>query len=292
MRYNFSEHDLHRKDNGKRLYFTKCDCPASFADKNILLVHGLTYTQHVFDLNYKDYSVVRFLAKNGYTVWRVDIGGYGPSEEYEDGFDVTTENAAKDIITALEEICRLQGVKKVDLLGWSWGCMTTAKVGEYRPDLVNKLVWIGTPFGGTIPATEVKEPFTYLSYPYVIRVFQHMPGSDYDLDYLTVEPEVAGIWCDHVFNIDGRHGRPNGANREIMACGDGWLIDTSKVKVPTCILNGDIDFYIDQNRVKQAFPALPEGSELHTFHGAGHALYCEVDYYKPFRETLLKFLQK
>ena len=60
MRYNFSEHDLHRKDNGKRLYFTKCDCPASFADKNILLVHGLTYTQHVFDLNYKDYSVVRY----------------------------------------------------------------------------------------------------------------------------------------------------------------------------------------------------------------------------------------
>lgn len=37
---------------------------------------------------------------------------------------------------------------------------------------------------------------------------------------------------------------------------------------------------------------MPEGSELHTFHGAGHALYCEVDYYKPFRETLLKFLQK
>ena len=90
--------------------------------------------------------MVRFLAKNGYTVWRVDIGGYGLSEEYEDGFDVTTENAAKDIITALEEICRLQGVKKVDLLGWSWGCMTTAKVGEYRPDLVNKLVWIGNSF--------------------------------------------------------------------------------------------------------------------------------------------------
>lgn len=292
MRYEFTDIELKRKDNGKKLYFNKCSCPDSFADKNILLVHGLTYTNHVFDINYKDYSVVRFLAKNGYTVWRVDIGGYGLSEEYENGFDVDTLNASKDIITALEKIKELQKVEKVDLLGWSWGCMTTALVGSSRPDLINKMIWVGTPFGGTLPSTEVTEPFTYLSYPYVTRVFQHMPGSDEDVDYATVEPEIVGIWCDHVFKIDGRHGRPNGGNREIMACGDGWLIDASKVKVPTAIMDGDIDFYIDQDRVKTAFPKLPEGSELHIFHGAGHALYCEVDHYIPFREAVLSFLKK
>lgn len=292
MRYEFEDIDLKRKDNGKMLYFNKCSCPASFPEKNILLVHGLTYTNHVFDIDYKDYSVVRFLAKNGYTVWRVDIGGYGLSEEYEDGFEVTTENASKDIITALEKICELQGVANVDLVGWSWGCMTSALVGSNRPELIRKLVWIGTPFGGTLPSTDVTEPFTELSYPYVTRVFQHMPGSDEDVDYLTVEPEIVGIWCDHVFKIDGRHGRPNGGNREIMRCGDGWLIDASKVKVPTGMFNGTVDFYIDQARTHEAIKQLPEGSELNVFRGAGHALYCEKDFYVPFREKLLQFLNK
>lgn len=292
MRYNCQVMDLVRKDNGKKLYFTKFDCPASYPDKNILLVHGLTYTQHVFDLNYKDYSVVRYLAKNGYTVWRVDIGGYGLSEEYENGFDVTTENASVDIITALEEIIRLQGVEKVDLLGWSWGCMTTALVGTNRPELIRKLIWVGAPFGGTFPSMEVTEPFTFLEYTYVVRVFQHMPGSDYDVDYETVEPEVVGIWCDHVFNIDGRHGRPNGGNRQIMACGDNWMIDVPAVKKPVCLITGDIDMYVDQERVKIAGTQMQPGSEVNVFHGAGHCMYAEKDYYVRFRETVLNYLNK
>lgn len=34
----------------------------------ILLVHGLTYSSHEFDVNYGDYSLLRFLVANGYEV--------------------------------------------------------------------------------------------------------------------------------------------------------------------------------------------------------------------------------
>lgn len=292
MRYEFTDIELKRKDNGKALYFNKCTCPASYPHKNLLLIHGLTYTNHVFDLNYKDYSVVRYFAKNGYTVWRVDIGGYGKSEQYENGFDVDTLNASKDILTAMEKIRELQGVEKVDVMGWSWGTMTTSRAAAAHPEYFNKLIWIGPCFGGTLPSVEVTEPSTYLEYSYVTRVFQHMPGSDIDVDYDTVEPEVCGIWCDHVYKIDGAHGRPNGGNREIMKAGQDWLIDASTVKVPTAIMTGDIDMYVDQERCKIAHSQLPEGSELIVFHGAGHALYCETDYYVPFREKALEFLNK
>lgn len=292
MRYNYEELELKRKDNGKELFFSKFDCPASYPDKNILLIHGLTYTNHVFDIEYKDYSLVRYLAKNGYTCWRIDIGGYGQSEKYEDGFEVDTENASKDILTALEKIRELQDVEKIDVLGWSWGTMTTSLAAAAKPEYFRKLIWVGPCFGGTLPSVEVTEPFTELEYKYVTRVFQHMPGSEIDVDYDTVEPEVCGIWCDKVFKIDGQHGRPNGGNREIMAAGDNWLIDATKVNVPTSILTGNIDMYVDQERCKIACEQLPEGSELKVFRGAGHALYCETDYYVPFREAVLEFLNK
>ena len=46
-------------------------------DKNILLIHGVTYSSHEFDINYQDYSLVRKLAREGYCVWRLDIAGFG-----------------------------------------------------------------------------------------------------------------------------------------------------------------------------------------------------------------------
>ena len=68
-----------------------------------------------------------------YGVWILaDMENTG---KYEDGWKVTTQHAAEDEIYALEKICELQGVEKLDLLGWSWGTMTTSKVASQRPDL-------------------------------------------------------------------------------------------------------------------------------------------------------------
>lgn len=165
MRYKCTEIELHRNDNGKKIYFTKFFCPDSYEDRNILLVHGITSSQHIWDINYKDYSIVRFLAKNGYTVWRLDIGGYGKSDKYEDGFEVTTENAAIDVLTAMEKICELQGVNKVDVMAWSWGSMITGLAAELHPEYFRRLAWIGPCFGGTFPVTKIEQPFTSLTYP-------------------------------------------------------------------------------------------------------------------------------
>ena len=292
MRYKCTEIELHRNDNGKKIYFTKFFCPDSYEDRNILLVHGITSSQHIWDINYKDYSIVRFLAKNGYTVWRLDIGGYGKSDKYEDGFEVTTENAAIDVLTAMEKICELQGVNKVDVMAWSWGSMITGLAAELHPEYFRRLAWIGPCFGGTFPVTKIEQPFTSLTYPYVVLVFQHMPGSEDEVDYDTIEPEVVGIWCDHVFHYDGGHGRPNGGFRQLMGGGESWLIHPDKIKVPVCIMTGDIDRNVKLERCLEAMKQLPEGSELNLIHGAGHAMFCEVDHYKPFHDKVLAFFNK
>ena len=50
--------------------------------KIVLLVHGKTWSGRPdFDLQIRDYSVMDFLARNGYDVWSIDIHGYGRSEK-------------------------------------------------------------------------------------------------------------------------------------------------------------------------------------------------------------------
>ena len=49
--------------------------------KVALLVHGGTRSgRSIYDLQIRDYSLMDFLAQNGYDVWAIDIHGYGQSE--------------------------------------------------------------------------------------------------------------------------------------------------------------------------------------------------------------------
>ena len=72
--------------NGTGLYLSQTLLGETQPQKQILLVHGVTYSSHEFDIDYQDYSLVRLLAGNGYGVWQLDIAGFGRSENVEDGF--------------------------------------------------------------------------------------------------------------------------------------------------------------------------------------------------------------
>lgn len=292
MEFSFESVFVRRKDNGKKIFVNRCFCPASYDAKNLLCVHGLTSSNHVFDLDYKDYSVARYFARNGYNVWCMDYGGYGLSDKYENGFDVDTENAAKDVVAVAGEICARQHADKLNVLGWSWGSMTSARASAMRPELFRRMAWVGPCFGGTLPSTVVKEPFTTLSYPYCVRVFQRVNGSDTEVDYATVEHGLVSLWVEQVFKNDAGHGRPNGGNRDISAAGDKWLIEPETVTCPVLLHFGDKDVYVDKGRVKIALDKLPNGSACNFMKGAGHALWVERDYYRPFRERTLAFFEE
>ena len=61
--------------NGIKLYLDRISVKGEDPEKNILLVHGVTYSSHEFDVNYLDYSLSRALAREGYAVWRLDKSG-------------------------------------------------------------------------------------------------------------------------------------------------------------------------------------------------------------------------
>ena len=105
--YSYEEYPLER--NGISLHLDCVRSATAQTDRNILLVHGVTYSSHEFDVDYEDYSLVRKLAREGYSVWRLDISGFGQSEAVEDGFYADTECAAEDINAAVEKIVKESG---------------------------------------------------------------------------------------------------------------------------------------------------------------------------------------
>lgn len=97
--YSYREYPLER--NGIKLHLDCLYENRKTQDKSILLIHGVTYSSHEFDIDYEDYSLVRRLAREGYAVWRLDIAGFGQSGPVEDGFLPDSDYAAEDINAAI-----------------------------------------------------------------------------------------------------------------------------------------------------------------------------------------------
>ena len=153
---------------GISLHLDRTVVEGTASNRNILLVHGVTYSSHEFDINYEDYSLVRALAREGYAVWRLDIAGYGQSGAVEDGFLPDSDYAAEDIRAAVEEIVRVSGQDRVDLLGWSWGTVTAGRCAARHPGHLRRLV-LYAPILSGIGYADVTEPFYHRFQERLIR---------------------------------------------------------------------------------------------------------------------------
>jgi pimeloyl-ACP methyl ester carboxylesterase len=121
---------------------------ASAADKILLFVHGATYpSETAFDLQLEGMSWMDYIAAHGWDVYLVDLRGYGqstrPAQMDQPSRDnppiVTTDIAVRDVGAAVDYILRRRNVRKLNLLGWSWGTSIMAAYTAANNDKVNKL---------------------------------------------------------------------------------------------------------------------------------------------------------
>lgn len=121
-----------------------------FTDENIVLfIHGATYPSTPdFDLEYKDYSWVEWMVKQGYVVYMFDKRNYGFSTRGKAMDEPAKENkpvsrsylVVRDIGAVVDHIRAKHKVKKVTLIGWSWGTMTAGYYTSLHSEKVHKLV--------------------------------------------------------------------------------------------------------------------------------------------------------
>lgn len=282
--YSFKDYSVPYGDIALHLDST---CKSDFGEDNIILVHGLTYSSHEFDINYEDYSLVRFLVDKGYTVWRLDIAGYGQSDKPDDGFIVDSDYASDNIYCAVKEICELTGKSKIDVLGWSWGTVTTSRFVSNHPEIVNRLV-LYAPIVSGIGYSNVDTDYHKNSWENAVGDFQ--TNSDGTINEEIVEPAIVEYFGSSCWKYDGE-GSPNGPRRDICVDESVELIDMSKISVPTLLIYGDADPYLNYELIDRMYQELPEGSTRKMIKGAAHCAYIEKPYYHDFQNTVIKFLK-
>ena len=285
IEYLYSEYQVECK--GIKLHLDRMVIENCNPDKQILLVHGVTYSSHYFDINYEDYSLVRRLAKEGYAVWRLDVAGFGRSEKVADGFKPDSDYAAEDINAAVEFIVNESKTDKIDVLGYSWGTVTTSRFAIKHPEHLNRLV-LYAPILSGVGEAEISEPFHINSWEHAAEDFQKTSDGEFDLT--VIDPVVIEMFCSSCWHYDGESS-PNGGRRDICVNKSTKLIDLLKISVPTLLIYGDNDPYLNYDLADKALDQLPEGSETVVIHGASHVAYLEKPFYHEFQNRLVDFLK-
>jgi pimeloyl-ACP methyl ester carboxylesterase len=254
---------------------------------DILWVHGLTYSSHQFDLNLKHYSIAREFAKKGFRVWLLDITGYGQSQKIPDGFIVNSNYAAQDINAAADYIIQSEKIKKINVVGWSWGTITSSRFAVEHPEKVNKLILFAPIIRGMgLPAPQ--KSYQSFSQEAALSDFQLKNGT---IDSAITEPDVVKTYLQQVKKYDSK-GSPNGGRADLFQSKETQLIPYQNFKTPVLFIAGDQDPYLS---AKKDFTLMmhqaPKGSCSQIIQGGGHALFLEKPYSQQFQHDVELFLK-
>jgi len=254
---------------------------------NILLVHGLTYSSHEFDVDYEDYSLTRFLCDNGYAVWRIDISGYGQSDRVENGYDVNSEYASEDIVAAIDKIISITGSENIDLLGWSWGTVTSSLAEKKKSDVVDKYVLYAPILSGI---GEADVPTDYHKNDWDNAAGDFQMTEDGVLDETITDPVVRDIYCSNCWKYD-KDESPCGGRVDLLVDSSIELIDLTAISSPTLLICGDKDPYLNYSLINDSKEKLPDDSKLVVISGAAHCMMMEKPYYHDFQKEVIGFLK-
>ena len=283
-KYSYTEYPLER--NGISLHLDCVSQTGTNPERNILLVHGSTYSSHEFDIDYKDYSLVRTLAREGYAVWRLDIAGYGRSEQVEDGSVIDTAYATEDINAAVNRIVELTSQEKIDVLGWSWGTMTAGKFAVKYPAHLGKLI-LYAPIVSGLGEQETTESFSHNTWDSAAEDFQRNDDGSFKTDI--TDPLLIELFCSSCWHYDG-DSSPNGWSRDAFVSPTTRLIQLDRITVPTLLIYGDADPNLDYEQLSHALDILPEDSERCIIEGGSHIVMYEEPYYHEFQNQIISFL--
>jgi pimeloyl-ACP methyl ester carboxylesterase len=249
----------------------------------VIFVHGGTNPSAVgFDLQFRDYSWMEYLARAGYDVFAMEMNGYGRSPRPTMGdpcnvpadqqsmimpypltapcppsypFRLNTATSEQDELDRVVEYVRARrGIDRVALVGWSGGGFRTGTYTSLHPEKVEKLIVYASSnynrTGPSNPPVQVPAP----GFPTTIASHQTYIVEGWGADIQCegqVEPGVQDAVWAATMNHDpvGSSWGP-GVVRAPQRTLWGWNAEAAgRVRVPTLIMVGELDGLISSMRL-------------------------------------------
>ena len=294
--------------------------------KVVLFVHGGSVPSIPdYDLDYKDYSWMGYLAQAGYDTFAMDQSGYGrsPRPMMDDPCNLAADDQAlvtprplagpctpayphglttvqsdwDEIDTVVDYIRALRGVDKVSLVGWSAGGRRTGGYAARHPEKVDKLVLFAPGYGQDGPS-EPPAAMPLAGVPMRLQTHETLTEGRWQTNVACenqVDPGIRAVLWQTIMSFDSLGsvwGPPEGVMR--VRAGNtswGWNREyAAKVEAPTLILVGRQD-NPESRGVLYDDLTRTDSKVLVTMECATHFAVWETSQYKFMHEASLEWLE-
>jgi pimeloyl-ACP methyl ester carboxylesterase len=264
------------EQNGIRIYVWEKYVKSAENKRVIILAHGsATAGKESFDLQVAgkpSYSLMNFLAQEGFDVFALDTRGFGRST-HPDGH-MTTKEASDDLNAVVDYIRKLRGVQKVNLLGWSWGTQYGGMFVMSYPEKVEKYIsyaqmHLNSPdLSKRRPRVEVFRKNPYISIPeagWKLRFYSMTPAEANDL-------EVVDTYARTAAQIEQKSA--TGPQLDMVTIMP--MLNPRLMPVPTMIIHGEYDDVADLDGLFPFFQQLPNRYKRYVvIPNAGHMMHLQ-----------------
>jgi len=242
----------------------------------VLFLHGgFSPAPVAYDLNYKDYSWMEYLAKAGFDVFALAHTAYGfsPKPGMDDPCNVVasqqklliphvlkepcapryphkmvhSQSEWDEIESAVNYILQLRGVKKLSLVGWSTGTPRIAGFAAKHPDKVERIVFFApAPFAEKDEAPAViPEPGAPILLQTRERLEKERWLADVKCQGQIDDDSVRDVMWHELMKEEGIGATwmPGGVMRAPNRMNYGWRANIGHIKAPTLCLLGEFDNY-------------------------------------------------
>jgi pimeloyl-ACP methyl ester carboxylesterase len=291
----------------------------------VLFVHGNSVPSVPdFDLPYRDYSWMAYLADAGFDTFAMDQSGYGHSprpmmanpcnlSEEDQGvlissalegtcapeYSHTLTNSHSDwdeIDTVVDYIRELRNVDRVSLIGWSWGGIRTGGYAARHPEKVDKLILYAPGYERNGPSV-APDKLPSEGVPMTLQTHEALMSARWR-DRVQCENQIDDsiqpvIWQEIMaYESYGSAWHPDGVMRVRRGDYWGWNNEyAARVSAPTLILIGDRDFLLPA--VRELYPDLTgtERKVMAIMECATHFAVWEKTQYRFMHEASKEWLQ-
>jgi pimeloyl-ACP methyl ester carboxylesterase len=255
----------------------------------VVLAHGSSSAgEESFDLQVPgrpSYSLMDFLAREGFDVFAPDIRGFGRSTRPEAG--VTTEQAADDLGAVVEHVRTLRGVAKVGLLAWSWGTQYAGLYVIAHPDRVARYVSYAQMHA---LSPDILRRYARLE-AYRKGPYLQIPSDGWKARFTSMtpadlsDPEVIEAFAGAAAAVETR--TPTGPQVDMATRLP--MVDPRRIMVPVMLIHGAHDDVADPNGLLPFFVALANAEKKYVVvPDAGHMMHLQAGH-RAFQREVAAF---